>query len=212
MFGVGRLKKFSFAAVLVTSLTGLAGSHVMAATPPNFTPPENLAASVNGNVVTITWEIPAGISGVAMWDVGWADMETGVPTGGWGIWVESDITTATITIGDDTSGDGPARIKVRAGSGPCIGVGTGDCVYGPEATVDVNIDASAVTPVATDVTVVMSETASTEAPAAAIEADANDDDGDEDGGNTGLTIAIAALAVAVLLGVAMQFNRSRQKK
>ena len=213
MTGVSRMRKFAVGLFMTTGLVGLIGSQGMAATPPNFTPPDNLVASVNGNVVTLTWEIPAGISDVAMWDVGWYDMETGARTGGWGIWVPGTETTATVTIADDTSGDGPSQIVVRAGNGPCIGEGTGNCVYGPEATVDVSIDASAYVPettVATEAPVVMSATGSTEAPSATISTESNDEDGDEGGSNTGLTIAIAALAVVILVGVVLQAKRGRK--
>lgn len=198
------------AAAIAVVAAGSLATAASAATPPNFVPPENLQASVNGNVVTITWEIPAGISDVAMWDVGWVDMETGVPTGGWGIWVPGTETTVTITIADDTSGDGPSRISVRAGNGPCIGEGTGNCVYGPTASVDVDIDASAVTPVATDVTVVMSE--STEAPLTAVAVEDEESDGDGDEGGNGMTIAIIVLGVGLIAVAGAIVSRSRQAK
>lgn len=107
---------------------------------PYFNPPVNLNALVSGNVVTLSWE-PGSASNIDpyMWNITWFEMDSGEPTGGWGIWTYANSTTANITLGSDTSGYGNTRFTVSAGTSPCVGEGQGDCLYGPTAIVDIEI-------------------------------------------------------------------------
>lgn len=115
---------------------------------PTFNAPTNLQASVNGNQVTLTWD-PGVATNFApyMWSITWYDMDSGQPTGGWGIWNLADNRSSTVTIDSTTSGYGVTRFTVHAGNGPCVGVGTGQCSYGPTAFTDVNFPAPNVVPV-----------------------------------------------------------------
>jgi hypothetical protein len=107
---------------------------------PYFNPPANLSASAFGNAVTLSWE-PGSASNIDpyMWNITWFEMDSGEQTGGWGIWTYGNVLTATITLGSDTSGYGDTRFTVSAGTAPCVGEGQGSCLYGPAATVDVEL-------------------------------------------------------------------------
>lgn len=111
--------------------------------PAFFNAVQNLTGTVNNDgSVALDWDAPnASNLQPHMYDVSWTDLVDGQESGGWGVWTYA--TNTAYEIGSfqfsNTTGYGPVRIKVRAGSAACVGEGAGSCVYGPYSTVDVVI-------------------------------------------------------------------------
>lgn len=111
--------------------------------PAFFNAVQNLTGAVNNDgSVVLDWDAPTASNlQPHMYDVSWSDLVDGQESGGWGVWTYA--TNTAYEIGSfqfpNTTGYGPVRIKVRAGSAACVGEGGGSCVYGPYSTVDVVI-------------------------------------------------------------------------
>lgn len=111
--------------------------------PAFFNAVQNLTGTVNNDgSVALDWDAPnASNLEPHMYDVSWSDLIDGQESGGWGVWTYA--TNTAYEIGSfqfpNTTGYGPVRIKVRAGSAACVGEGGGSCVYGPYSTIDVVI-------------------------------------------------------------------------
>lgn len=129
---------------------------------PYFNAPASLNATSSGTTVTLTWE-PGVESNTApyMWNITWYEMDSGEPSGGWGIWTYANTTTAEITLDSYTSGYGDTRFTVQAGTAPCVGEGQGDCMYGPAATFDITIPVPTTTTTSTTTTSTTTTTTST---------------------------------------------------
>jgi hypothetical protein len=80
------------------------------------------------------------------------DMVDGIQSGGWGVWTDSENMTYTLStkMFDGTTGYGPVRFAVKAGSDACVGRTDplGSCLYGPQAYVDATVLDPTPTPVA----------------------------------------------------------------
>jgi hypothetical protein len=111
--------------------------------PPYFNAVGNLVATANQNgSVSLDWDVPTESNlSPHMYDVSWFDLNNDVESGGWGVWTYA--TNTEYNVGSfqfpNTTGYGLVRFKVRAGNGACVGEGQGSCVYGPYATVDVDV-------------------------------------------------------------------------
>ena len=142
---------------------------------PYFNAPQNLTATANtdGSVV-LEWEAPNS-SNVEpyVYTIVFFDMDSGEEVGGWAVWKYANLPT-TYTLGNQlfngsnpvTTGYGPVRFKVRAGTSGCVGEG-GSCLYGPEVFVDTNVldpELSTTTTTAPTTTTTISTTSTTQVP------------------------------------------------
>jgi hypothetical protein len=104
---------------------------------------QNLTATANedGSVV-LNWGAPvvSNYDRIDVYVISFYDMVDGIQSGGWGVWTDSENMTYTLStkMFDGTTGYGPVRFAVKAGSDACVGRTDplGSCLYGPEATVD----------------------------------------------------------------------------
>jgi len=107
---------------------------------PYFNPVQNLTAvaDTDGNVV-LNWDAPtAGNTAPYMYNISFVDLVDEAETGGWGIWTYATNTSYSLGpwMWPGTTGYGPVRFKIQAGTAPCVGEGEGSCMYGPETTID----------------------------------------------------------------------------
>ncbi len=114
---------------------------------PYFNEVQNLTAVANEDgSVFLDWDAPvASNTAPYMYGVSFYDLVDGQESGGWGVWTYAVNTSYTLSTGmfsgsnPVTTGYGPVRFKIKAGTGPCVGEGAGDCLYGPEASVDATV-------------------------------------------------------------------------
>ena len=109
---------------------------------PYFNLVQNLTATANANgSATLTWAAPtASNTAPYMYGVYWYDLTVidGAESGGWAVWTYANTLTYTVNPSDQT-GYGPVRFKVRSGTAPCVGEGSGSCLYSADVSVDVTI-------------------------------------------------------------------------
>ena len=107
---------------------------------------QNLTATANedGSVV-LNWGAPvvSNYDRIDIYVVSFYDMDDGIQSGGWGVWTDSENMTYTLSteMFDGTTGYGPVRFAVKAGSDACVGRNDplGSCLYGPQAYVDATV-------------------------------------------------------------------------
>lgn len=132
-------------------------------TAPYLNEPESIEYSFgNDGSVTISWT-PGQQSNIDpyIWNISWYEMDSGEPSGGWGIWVYADTLSSILPIDPSNSGFGITRVTVSAGTAPCIGEGDGICLYGPSSYVDINILPPSTTTTTTTSTTTSSTTSTT---------------------------------------------------
>ena len=110
---------------------------------PYFNVVRNLTATANNDgSVFLDWDAPT-LSNTApyMYNILFYDLVNGVETSGWGVWTYAANTSYTLGSGmwSGTTGYGPVRFKVQAGTGPCVGEPSGTCLYGPQASADATV-------------------------------------------------------------------------
>lgn len=112
---------------------------------PFFNAPTDLAATVDdaGNI-SLSWTAPeASNVDPAMYWIGWETAVDGQFNGQQSVvWTYASNTTYSLDNWIWNSGSGTLRFHIHAGTGPCIGQGSGDCLYGPDALVDVSFPAT----------------------------------------------------------------------
>lgn len=109
-----------------------------------FNAVSNLTATANNDgSVTLNWDAPeASNTEIYGYSVNFVDYDDGVERGGWGVWTAAVNTSYLLSdsmfngSASVTTGYGPVRFKVYAMNGPCVGVGTGSCMYGPSTSAD----------------------------------------------------------------------------
>ena len=113
---------------------------------PYFNAPTDLTATADadGNV-SLSWTAPAAsnVEPVMYW-IGWGAVINGEHTEKYVVWTRAANTT--YSLGSWLWGYTDAstvRFHVHAGTGPCIGEGSGECLYGPDALADLSFPASA---------------------------------------------------------------------
>ena len=113
---------------------------------PYFNAPTDLTATADadGNI-SLSWTAPAAsnVEPVMYW-VGWGAVVNGQHTEQYVVWTHAPNTT--YSLGSWLWGYTNAstvRFHVHAGTGPCVGEGSGDCLYGPDALVDLTFPESA---------------------------------------------------------------------
>jgi hypothetical protein len=114
---------------------------------PYYNMPNNLTAIANADgSVVLNWEAPdASNLEPYIYTISFYDMDTGSESGGWGVWKYANLPT-TYNLGHwmfdgsnpVTTGYGPVRFEVRAGTSGCVGEG-GACLYGPGVSVDTEV-------------------------------------------------------------------------
>ena len=112
-----------------------------------FNAVQNLTATANENgSVTLNWDAPeASNTEIYGYSVNFVDYDDGVERGGWGVWTTAANTSYLLSdsmfngSAPVTTGYGPVRFKVYAMNGPCAGVGSGSCMYGPSTSADANV-------------------------------------------------------------------------
>lgn len=139
-------------------------------TPPYFNALTNLTATANTDgSVALNWTAPeASNIDPYLIVVSFYDIDSGQEVGGWGVWTRGTNTSFDLGHwmfdGNNpvTTGYGPVRFKLYAGSAACVGVGSGECLYGPSTSVDVNVlDPNGEATGATETTVASDTTATT---------------------------------------------------
>jgi hypothetical protein len=129
-------------------------------------PVQNLTATANSDgSVSLDWDAPeASNTEIYGYSINFVDYDDGVERGGWGIWTVAANTSYLLNdymfTGSNpvTTGYGPVRFKVYAMTGPCAGVGSGSCMYGPSTSADADV----VEPVPSTTTSSSSTTTTTE--------------------------------------------------
>jgi len=110
---------------------------------PYFNAVQNLTAVVNTDgSVSLDWDAPASSNTAPyMYNILFYDLVDGVETSGWGVWTYATNTSYSLGpwMWPGTTGYGPVRFKIQAGTAPCVGEGNGSCLYGPQATVDATV-------------------------------------------------------------------------
>ena len=109
-----------------------------------FNAVQNLTAVANEDgSVTLNWDAPeASNTEIYGYSVNFVDYDDGVERGGWGVWTTAANTSYLLSdsmfngSAPVTTGYGPVRFKVYAMNGPCAGVGSGSCMYGPSTSAD----------------------------------------------------------------------------
>jgi len=133
---------------------------------PYFNSVQNLTAVADndGNVV-LSWNAPTPSNTAPyMYNILFHDLVDGVEAGGWGVWTYAVNTSYSLGpwMWPGTTGYGPVRFKIQAGTAPCVGEGAGSCMYGPQATVDaVVIDPTPPTTTTTTTTTIPQTTSTT---------------------------------------------------
>jgi hypothetical protein len=110
-------------------------------------PVQNLTATANNDgSVSLDWDAPeASNTEIYGYSINFVDYDNGVERGGWGIWTVAANTSYLLNdymfTGSNpvTTGYGPVRFKVYAMTGPCAGVGSGSCMYGPSTSADADV-------------------------------------------------------------------------
>jgi hypothetical protein len=112
---------------------------------PYFNAPTDLAATVdNDGNINLSWTAPeaSNVEPVMYW-VGWETAANGQFNGQQSVvWTYATNTTYSLGSWIWNSGPGTLRFHIHAGTGPCVGEGSGDCLYGPDALVDASFPAS----------------------------------------------------------------------
>jgi len=116
-------------------------------TPPYFNAPTNLTAKAGADgSVALNWTAPeASNTDPYLIVVSFTDIDSGQEVGGWGVWTRGTNTSYDLGhwmfdgSNPVTTGYGAVRFKLYAGSAACVGAGPGECLYGPSASVDVNV-------------------------------------------------------------------------
>ena len=114
---------------------------------PYFNEVQNLTAIANEDgSVNLAWDAPAASNTeIYGYSINFVDFDDNVERGGWGVWTLAANTTYSLGhwmfdgSNPVTTGYGQVRFKVYAMSGPCAGVGSGSCLYGPSANVDATV-------------------------------------------------------------------------
>ena len=109
-----------------------------------FNAVQNLTAVANEDgSVTLNWDAPeASNTEIYGYSVNFVDYDDGVERGGWGVWTTAANTSYLLSHdmfdggNSVTTGYGSVRFKVYAMNGPCAGVGSGSCLYGPSTSAD----------------------------------------------------------------------------
>jgi hypothetical protein len=109
-----------------------------------FNAVQNLTATANNDgSVTLNWDAPeASNTEIYGYSINFVDYDDGVERGGWGVWTTAANTSYLLSdsmfngSASVTTGYGPVRFKVYAMNGPCAGVGSGSCMYGPSTSAD----------------------------------------------------------------------------
>lgn len=108
----------------------------------------NLTAAANADgSVDLDWDASAASNtAIYGYSVSFYDLTVigGATSGGWGVWTNQgtnySLSTGMFSGSNPvTTGYGPVRFGIKAMSGQCVGVGTGNCTYGPEVTVDATV-------------------------------------------------------------------------
>ncbi len=133
---------------------------------PYFNAVQNLTAVANEDgSVFLDWDAPAASNTAPyMYNILFYDLVNGQETSGWGVWTYAANTSYTLGSGmwAGTTGYGPVRFKIQAGTGPCVGEGAGNCLYGPQASVDATVlDPTSTTTSSTSTTTTSTTTTST---------------------------------------------------
>lgn len=116
-------------------------------TPPYFNALTNLTATANSDgSVILNWTAPKPSNiDPYLTVVTFYDVDSGQEVGGWGVWTYGANTSFELGhwmfdgSNPVTTGYGAVRFKLYAGSAACVGAGSGQCVYGPSTSVDVNV-------------------------------------------------------------------------
>ena len=110
---------------------------------PYFNAVQNLTATANNDgSVFLDWDVPASSNTAPyMYNILFYDLVNGQETSGWGVWTYAANTSYTLGSGmwAGTTGYGPVRFKIQAGTAPCVGEANGLCLYGPQATADATV-------------------------------------------------------------------------
>lgn len=110
---------------------------------PYFNSVENLTAVANEDgSVLLDWDQPAASNtNPYMYNILFFDLVNEVETGGWGVWTYAANTSYSLGhwMWAGTTGYGPIRFKIQAGTAPCVGEGDGSCLYGPQSSVDITV-------------------------------------------------------------------------
>ena len=110
---------------------------------PYFNAVQNLTATANNDgSVFLDWDAPASSNTAPyMYNVLFYDLVNGQETSGWGVWTYAANTSYSLGpwMWPGTTGYGPVRFKIQAGTAPCVGEGNGSCLYGPQASVDATV-------------------------------------------------------------------------
>ena len=110
---------------------------------PYFNAVQNLTAvASNDGSVFLDWDAPASSNTAPyMYNVLFYDLVNGQETSGWGVWTYAANTSYSLGpwMWPGTTGYGPVRFKIQAGTAPCVGEGNGSCLYGPQASVDATV-------------------------------------------------------------------------
>jgi len=129
---------------------------------PYFNAVQNLTATANNDgSVFLDWDAPTSSNTAPyIYNILFYDLVNGQETSGWGVWTYAANTSYTLGSGiwDGTTGYGPVRFKIQAGTAPCVGEANGSCLYGPQ----VSANATVIDP--TSVTTTTSTTTTTEVP------------------------------------------------
>jgi len=135
---------------------------------PYFNTVQNLTATANNDgSVNLAWDAPsASNTEIYGYSINFVDYDNNVERGGWGVWTLAANTTYSLGhwmfdgSNPVTTGYGQVRFKVYAMSGPCAGVGSGSCLYGPST----NVDATVLDPTPSTTTTVPPTTTTTTLP------------------------------------------------
>lgn len=110
---------------------------------PYFNAVQNLTATANSDgSVVLDWDAPASSNTAPyMYNILFYDLVDGQETSGWGVWTYAANTSYTLGSGmwDGTTGYGPVRFKIQAGTAPCVGEANGSCLYGPQVSANATV-------------------------------------------------------------------------
>ena len=110
---------------------------------PYFNAVQNLTATANNDgSVFLDWDAPTSSNTAPyMYNILFYDLVNGQETSGWGVWTYAANTSYTLGSGiwDGTTGYGPVRFKIQAGTAPCVGEANGSCLYGPQVSANATV-------------------------------------------------------------------------
>jgi len=114
---------------------------------PYFNEVQNLTAIANEDgSVNLAWDAPsASNTEIYGYSINFVDYDNSIERGGWGVWTLAANTSYSLGhwmfdgSNPVTTGYGQVRFKVYAMSGPCAGVGSGSCLYGPSTNADATV-------------------------------------------------------------------------